>query len=183
MNSNNKNNVNFNNPLTATNAGKKPSLAVYDFSNEENLFSKKNKSHTPINRAAAAGDSNSNNINNYNKNNEIQTNQTYSNKNKTSGFNFKKFNYVFGDGNSTTNKTKTSFFKSQTDHNTTNTINNTNEKHNEFTNNFNNNAEKISQKSIVSNQYTIASKEMSNLIKKVQFDGDITNMKGRIKKN
>lgn len=181
------NNVNSNNPLTATNAGKKPSLAVYDFSNEENLFSKKNKSHTPINRAAASGDSNSN-TNNFNIK-EIHTNQTYSDKNKASGFNFKKFNYIFGDGNSTTNKTKTSFFKSQTDfntkktdQNTTNTINNTNYKDNNNTINDNNNDNRISQKNIVANQYAIASKEMNNLIKKVQFEGDITNLKGLIKK-
>ena len=29
----------------------------------------------------------------------------------------------------------------------------------------------------------VSFREMNNLIKKIQFDGDITNLKGRIKKN
>jgi len=155
---------NNNNPLTATNARKKHSVAIYDFTNEESLFSKKNKSHTPNNR----GDSNNTNSN------EIQTNTVYSDKIKAS-FNFKKFNYVFGDGNSTTNKT--SIFKSQND------LNNKSDqiiiKNN--LNNFNEN--KINPKSNYSNQQVLANREMSDLIKKVRFDGDITNLKGRIKKN
>ncbi len=166
----------------------KPSLAVYDFSNEENLFGfvKKNISHTPCNRVASAGLNCDSNF----KDEIIQPNNIiYSNKNKTSAFNFKRFNYVFGDGNSTTNKTKTSFLKSQTDlistkttdQNTTNTINSSSYNFNNT--NYSNN-DKINQKVLVSNQQNaISSKEFISLIKKVQFDGDITNLKGRIKKN
>lgn len=166
----NTNTTSNNNPFTATNASKKQSIAIYDFSNEEKLFSKKNKSHTPNNR----GQSN-------NANNEIHTNITHSDKNKAN-FNFKKFNYVFGDGNSTTNKT--SFFKSQTDLiNKTDQINkiNINDKNNFIFNNLNQN--KTSPKNFYSSQSILASSEMNNLIKKVKFDGDITNLKGRMKKN
>ena len=62
---------------------------------------------------------------------------------------------------------KNSFIKSQTD----------------FANNSNLNSKNSNLYSPNNMQNNLATREMNNLIKKIQFDGDITNLKGRMKKN
>ncbi len=143
-----------NNQFSVTKVGKKNNITDFDGSSQNNIFLNKNNSQTPFNRNRF--------INKY----DHVSNQIFSNKNKDS-INLKKFNYLFDDVNNTIN----SFIKSQTD-----LDNNSNLK------SINSNLNSNINKNFTNYKYNHISKEMNNLIRKIQFDGDITNLKGRIKK-
>jgi len=142
-----------NNPNTVKNLKNKN--GIFDFVSEESLYINKKIVQTPINQIQI---DNKNNI-------KIEINNTLSNKNRGS-IDLKKFNYVFGDGNSTTNKN--SFMKSQSD----------------FYNirNLNRNNSFIDKNNAIY-QPNSKNKEINNSCNKIIYDGDFTNLKGRIKKS